>query len=156
MRNTLMATAAPLWDVRVDVARQVLECLQVREALECRAVGRAALAPVRDLGEAHTLAARLDSVTSVDEWHALDVQFHRAVHDVGGNEVLADYAERLHREALELRGASLHAFPTRVGAWMADHRQLLAAIEAGDVVAAPAIARRHVQGLLAALLPEQP
>jgi GntR family transcriptional repressor for pyruvate dehydrogenase complex len=143
-----------LWDVRGDVARQALECLQVREALECHAVARAAHAPSRDLTEARAIAASMNDCPSLDEWYELDVQFHRAVHDVGGNTVLADYAERLQREALaNLSPSGVSSAVT--AAWLDEHAELLEAIEAGDAAAAVALARAHVRHLLSALTAAQ-
>src|SRR5687768_2815244 len=136
--------------MRASVLREIIDRFQVREALECRAVYRAALAPSRDLRHARELLSSLSDVIAHPDraaWNHLEVSFHRAVHDEGGNPVLAEMTEQTHRD---VQGRCMRWLPVPVYGpdslrfLQVQHRVLLEAIEDGDPEAAMDHARAHM------------
>src|SRR5690349_14968347 len=68
--------------------REILDLFEVREVLECRAVRRAAGQRTRDVARAEKLmASAAPHIVKFDrvEWNRLEVAFHRAINDLGGN-----------------------------------------------------------------------
>jgi DNA-binding GntR family transcriptional regulator len=131
--------------------RDILDRFEVREVLECHAVGRAARSSVRDLRRARALLTELNGL--IDEWdriewNHLELAFHRAVNDLSGNPVLAALAESTHREVQGICVRYLRAPILRRESFkrlQAHHRLILAAIKAGDPDAAVQHARAHIQ-----------
>jgi len=144
-------SGAAYLDARNGAARDILDRFQLREALECRAVFRSAMAPDRDLAAARQILPELDA--AIDDrdrmrWNRLELAFHRAVHDQGGNRLLAEMAEQAHREVQALSVRWLDAPPYGPGSLrqlQAQHRALLEAIEAGDASSAVDLARAHMR-----------
>jgi GntR family transcriptional repressor for pyruvate dehydrogenase complex len=128
----------------------IVNRFQVREALECRAVYRAAVSPSRDLRAARALLSSLGDVIEHPDraaWNRLEVQFHRALHDEGGNPVLADLTEQTHLDVQSRCVRRLRVAPygpESLRFLQAQHRLLLEAIECGDSQAAIDHARSHV------------
>ena len=139
------------YGTRPSALREIIDRFQVREALECRAVYRAALAPSRDLRSARALLASLSDVIAHPDraaWNRLEVRFHRAVHDEGGNSVLAGLTEQTH---LDVQNRCLRCLPAPIYGpdslrfLQAQHRILLEAVEDGDPDAATKHARAHMR-----------
>lgn len=124
--------------VRLD-GEELAHTLQVRAALEALSAGLAAERVGR--GEVSADALR-GAVTaggrSPEEALHADRRFHRAVDVLSGNRACQDALDRLWDRLVvaTLRAPAGHAD--------ADHRELVAAIAAGDAEEASAIARRHV------------
>jgi DNA-binding GntR family transcriptional regulator len=129
---------------------EILDLFEVREVLECRAVRRAASARVRDLAPAERLMAsaanlleQLDRVA----WNRLEVAFHRAINDLGGNFELAEMAERVHRN---VQGMSVHVFreplfgPDKFQLMQSQHQAIVDAVRVGNARVAEARAREHI------------
>jgi DNA-binding GntR family transcriptional regulator len=137
-------------DVNTSALHDIVNRFQVREALECRAVYRAAVSPSRNLRTARVLLSSLNEVIDHHDraaWNRLEVQFHRALHDEGGNPVLADLTERTHLDVQSRCVRRLHVppyGPESLRFLQAQHRLLLEAIESGDPRAAIDHARSHV------------
>ena len=136
----------------IDIDRRDLaETLQVRAALEALSAGLAAgrvkdrRAAPRALGRLMHLADRAGAARSSDTRVAMvlaDRDFHRAVVDLGGNQLCRDTLNHIWDRIVI---AAAHSVPgsVRLTERDGDHRELLAAIVAGDDLAASAIARRH-------------
>jgi DNA-binding GntR family transcriptional regulator len=112
--------------------------------LETHAATRAATAANRDLQATHAaldqlsqaLAARRDPI-----WAALEIQFHRALNDQGGNLVLSSLAERTLRDGLT---ACPILSPEVLTILHSHHREILRCVEVRDAVAAARRARDHL------------
>jgi DNA-binding GntR family transcriptional regulator len=130
--------------------REVLDLLEVRELLECRGARRAAQRSSRDLtAAAATIVAATDLVDHFErlEWNRLEVNFHRAVSDLGGNAQLSEMADRAHRniQALCVRRLSEPLYgPDKRKLIIAHHRAILEAVSNGDADQAEAHAREHI------------
>lgn len=136
--------------------REVAHLYEVREVLERRAVRRAAGAPEprdfarveRLLAEAHAHVDEPDQVA----FNRLDVEFHRAVSDLGGNPHLAEAAERVHRQIQGVRTRCAAPLPGRPAVSQAEHQALLSAIQRRDPGAAETLVRAHIEGVRDAVL----
>lgn len=131
--------------------RQVTDLYEVREVLECRAIRRAALARgPRDLSRVEALLAEAASVLEAPdqvEFNRLDVELHRALSDVGGNDQLAELAERVHRQIQSVRVRCAVHLPGRPTRSHAEHQAIVAAVEAGDADRAETLVRAHIDGV---------
>ncbi|SEO65260.1 DNA-binding transcriptional regulator, GntR family [Actinacidiphila rubida] len=133
-------------------ARDLAELAEVRALLEVPVVlGLARTLPssrwqgLRPLAEA-TVAAAAGGDRSV--YAEADRAFHRALLELSGNVQLVAVADDLHRRA-QWPLAEAPRVPPRQGAMLADateHRVLLDALIAGDVVTVEALAREHFSG----------
>jgi len=127
--------------------RVVGELFEVREVLERRGARLAAAAPVRDLSKVEELLRRAAAL--VDEpdqvaFNRLDVAFHRAVDDVGGNRSLAEMAERAHRQIQAVRVRCAIYLPGQPRWSQRDHADLAEAIRRGDPDSAEELIARHI------------
>jgi DNA-binding GntR family transcriptional regulator len=131
--------------------REILDLFEIREVLECRAVRRAAVQHVRDLHQAESLLAAEDKQVALHdrvEWNRLEVAFHRAINDIGGNFELAELAERVHRS---VQGMCVRCLreplygPDRLRLMQSHHQQIVDAVRAGDADSAEARTREHIQ-----------
>ncbi|MEV4560169.1 GntR family transcriptional regulator [Kitasatospora sp. NPDC049285] len=123
--------------------RAALEGLTAELAAERQRAGR--LAPA-DLAELTELADRTHRATvdgRLTEAVRLNRRFHRAVAVLAANPVALHALDRLWDQIQVSTRRSLHA-PDRTALVDAQHRELLAALTAGDPGAAHAAARRHV------------
>jgi DNA-binding FadR family transcriptional regulator len=116
---------------------EVLELLEVREALEATA---AALAADR--------SARIDVPGALDEadLEALvdqDLKFHNSIASASGNPVLASLISELNGTLAESRFA-MFAIPGRPKRSHADHIEIAKTIGAGDAAAACAAMQAHI------------
>nr|WP_244305700.1 FCD domain-containing protein [Kitasatospora cheerisanensis] len=84
----------------------------------------------------------------------LNRQFHRRVAELAGNPVALHALERLWDQIQVSTRRSLHA-PDRTALVDDQHRELLAAVTAGDPAAAGAAARQHVLDTSAAARPPE-
>lgn len=136
-------------------AREIMDLYEVREVLEARAVCRAALAPERDLSQVDALLARMESVRDDPdqvEFNNLDVAFHRALNEAGGNWQIAEHAERIQRQIQGIRvRASIHlAGRPRVS--HVEHLAIVDAVRTGDGERAEALLRAHIFSIRDAIL----
>ena len=131
--------------VREITAAEAADLYELRAAL----FGYAGLllAPRRtdaQLAELRALHAELDAATDeLDRYYPLNLQFHALLLQYSGNVRLArDYAGAVRELHLFRRRALIT--PGRMSASNAEHAGILAAIEAGDPVAARELMERHV------------
>jgi GntR family transcriptional repressor for pyruvate dehydrogenase complex len=136
-----------------DAKRFLTESLECQRLVEVQAAGLAAERAERADVEALTTAAdRLETsittagrtASAASHLHAADMDFHRAVVRAAGNRVLSQMAEPLHR-ALQAAVAP-RATPGTLRRRLAEHRDVLSAITAGDAVAARAAMDAHLSG----------
>ena len=131
----LVADDAGGMHVIVVDERELAATLELRAALEALSAGLAA----RRVSEGVVVPARLDELRALAEVSepalTADRNFHRAVAAAGGNRLCRDTLNHVW-DRLVLAG--------HVPAVPAEHRELVAAIAAGDEEEASAVARRHV------------
>ncbi|NLV79382.1 MAG: FadR family transcriptional regulator [Rhodococcus sp.] len=149
--------------MRMQVAAQgfpVADIVQTRLVLETEVLHTLALhSPTPDLSNAEELLDAMDEPTlAATEFLLLDSQFHIALADAAGNQVIAAMMVGL-RDSIEgyvLAGAPLTAWPTTCGRLRHEHRGLVEAVRAGD----PDLARKrivdHIRGYYAESLGTDP
>jgi len=147
--------------MRLQVAARgfpVADIVRTRLVLEAEvAADLAAAAPRPDLADAHALLdAMEDTSLSAGEFLALDAQFHLALAEASGNQVITATMAGLRSgiESYALDGLD------RLADWAAtsarlrlEHRGVLAAITAADAPLARARIREHIAGYYAETLP---
>ena len=116
---------------------EVVELLEVREALESAA---AALAASREADEIHPV---LEATDELDVIVNADVEFHRGVADRSGNEVLAGLVDELNG-VLEASRYAMFAIPGRRERSHRDHLSIARAINGRNPAEATAAMRRHI------------
>lgn len=135
--------------MRMQVAAQnfpVADVVQTRLVLETEVMQLLATrSPTPDLGNAEELLDAMDDTAlEANEFLVLDSQFHIAMADAAGNQVIAAMMAGL-RESIEgyvLAGAPLAIWPTTCGRLRHEHRGLVEAVRAGDAE----LARRRIEG----------
>jgi DNA-binding GntR family transcriptional regulator len=127
-------------------AADVRDLFSVRIPIECLIV-RSVLERAAPLGEVHAAIERLSSLTPDSHWSSVvdaDLGFHHALAGAVGS-------PRLERLYLSMSGeirlciAQLRPAWTSPTAMAAEHRELLAVIESGDVTAAEARMAGHLE-----------
>jgi len=116
---------------------EVVELLEVREALESAA---AALAASRGAAEIHPV---LGTSNELDAIVNADVEFHSRVADRSGNDVLAGLVDELNG-VLEASRYAMFAIPGRRERSHRDHLSIARAINKRKPVEAAAAMRRHI------------
>ncbi|UUZ59522.1 FCD domain-containing protein [Nocardioides sp. B-3] len=77
---------------------------------------------------------------------ALDVEFHVLLREAAGNQLLAEMLDSIRSVVqLAIRTASLRMGPGHLA--LAEHEDIVAAIQAGDPSAAETHARHHIAGM---------
>ncbi|TFC49576.1 FadR family transcriptional regulator [Cryobacterium sp. TMT1-21] len=159
MRLQVAAQGFPVIDV--VKTRLVLEASVVTELAEASALSQttmdanASLRP--DLTAALQLLAAMDSRDLTEaEFLALDAEFHLALAEASGNQVVTATMAGLRStiEAYVQDGASSLASWTDTSARLrTEHRAVLSAIEAGDAEAARSLVTSHIAGYYAETQP---
>ncbi len=129
--------------------RAALEALTAELAAERQRAGRLAPAELADLA---ALADRTHRATADGEFTAavrLNRAFHRRVAELAANPVALHSLDRLW-DQIQVSTRRTLGPPGRTALVDAQHRDLLAAVTAGDPAAAAAAARRHVLDTCAA------
>jgi GntR family transcriptional repressor for pyruvate dehydrogenase complex len=116
---------------------EVIELLEVREALESAA---AALAATREASEIHPVLEASDELDAIVN---ADVEFHKRVADRSGNHVLAGLVDELNG-VLEASRYAMFAIPGRRERSHRDHLSIARAIHRRRPVQAAAPMRRHI------------
>jgi GntR family transcriptional repressor for pyruvate dehydrogenase complex len=117
--------------------REVLEMLEVREAVETRAAEAAAARMA--VIETQQLPEDADFETLV----AADLDFHNRVADASGNKVLASLIYELNQVLKESRYA-MFAIPGRPSASQRDHSRIASAVRRGEAQKAGDAMRLHI------------
>lgn len=139
--------------LRLQVAAQgfpLADVVQTRLVLEDAVVASLAGAPARDTVEAHGILDAMDATDlTAAEFLALDARLHLALAESSGNAVIAAMMAGL-RTAIEsyvLTGsAQIDDWDAMSARLRAEHRDIVAAIDAGDADAARARVRDHITG----------
>ena len=149
--------------VRLQVAAQgfaVSDVVKTRLVLESSVVAELAAATGPDLAAATELLDAMEAdALSRDEFLTLDQAFHLALAVASGNEVIAavmgglrDSVEQYVRAGAE----SLPSWPATAARLRAEHRAIVAAIEAGDAGLAGTSIRQHIENYHAETMASRP
>jgi DNA-binding GntR family transcriptional regulator len=130
--------------------REILDLFEVREAVECMAArlcaGRATNEIVALLDEVMFAMGDAAQRGDADGYVATDERLHELIMQGAGNAPLADYyrllVQQLHRGLLS---SIVTRREGRMERSLAEHRTIVAAIQARDAPAAEAAMRAHVQ-----------
>jgi GntR family transcriptional regulator, rspAB operon transcriptional repressor len=126
----------------------------VREALECaairRAVARVADADLAALQANLSAQERAEEEGDAEAFDVLDEGLHRLLAELSGHEIVWYLARRANGHLDRIRGLSLPE-PDYLGEMVAEHRELVAAIAAGDADRAEAAMRHHLRMVLSSV-----
>jgi DNA-binding GntR family transcriptional regulator len=129
----------------------VADAAFVREALECSAIRLAtANATDADLEPLQANLAEQDRAQQAgdaDAFDKLDDELHRTLCELSGHEVAWWLSRRANGQLDRVRRLSLPE-PGYLGEMVAEHREVVAAVAAGDVEAAETKLRHHLQMVL--------
>ncbi|TWA70143.1 GntR family transcriptional regulator [Azospirillum brasilense] len=141
----LERTSERSYRVRVVSAREFFECMQMRELLECHAIGTAVpLVGDADLAELRRGLESLDgSEDDMQHW-LYDNHFHSFFARVSGNATLAETITRMRVVARLFRISSVFHRKSEIDT---EHRAVLEAVERRDVAAAKAAMLAHLRNL---------
>jgi DNA-binding GntR family transcriptional regulator len=131
------------------------ELYELREVLDGIAARRAAALPSRDglvgrLTELVSAQAAEVEARNLSGYGDLDVRFHQEILMAAGNGRLQNVAENMIGQ-LRLGRATSARVPGRPAAALVEHREIVAAIAAGQQLQAERYARRHVRKSASAL-----
>ncbi|MCB5183077.1 GntR family transcriptional regulator [Streptomyces antimicrobicus] len=135
-------------------AQEIADVVETRLLVEEFTVHRAVPAPP-------ALVGRLEELLREQERHAADGDlaafavadrcFHAEIVRHAGNQILSRLYDQLRDRQLRMGVAVMHARPDRVAQNLAEHREILLALRAGDAERAAACVRAHlgrVSGLM--------
>jgi DNA-binding GntR family transcriptional regulator len=132
--------------VHVPTDEEVDQLLDVRELLEVETVRLAAMAATNgDLARLRVICHEGEVAVEAGDtgrFVAVNTEFHAELARAAGNDVLAELAEIVGRR---VRWYYRQVAPARGHESCAEHREIVAAIEAGDAGRAASIARRHTE-----------
>lgn len=126
------------------------EIYEMREALDCMAGRRAALAPTHsDIAETllanYEMQRELLERKDLDGYREKDIEFHRGLWVLCGNQRLRRTAEGL-MDQMRLGNSVSARLPGRVETSLGEHFAIVEAIAKGDADAAERATRQHVRG----------
>ncbi len=126
-------------------AEDVLEARMLIEQHAARRAAGAGPALVRALrGFIADQEATLDQGGAGFAW--ADRAFHRAIVDAGGNRLLTRQYDALRDRHQRIAAAAVASEPARLERFIAEHREIVAALEAGDADRAASLLGTHLQG----------
>jgi DNA-binding GntR family transcriptional regulator len=132
--------------VHVPTGEEVDQLLDVRELLEVEAARlAAATATADDIARLRVICREGEAAVEAGDtgrFVAVNTEFHAELARAAGNDVLAELAEIVGRR---VRWYYRQVAPARGHESCAEHREIVAAIEAGDAGRAASIARRHTE-----------
>jgi DNA-binding GntR family transcriptional regulator len=123
----------------------IVDIFRLREALEIEAI-RQVMADGKEIPDAALAVERLNAHHDDASWRTvvdIDMAFHRALIDATGSERINRAYAGVQAEIL-LCMAQLRPHYDRPDEVAAEHRELLAAIESGDIAATEALFRKHL------------
>jgi GntR family transcriptional repressor for pyruvate dehydrogenase complex len=148
-RNALASCAQLLRSAMTISPKDLLKYAEIRWGLECYAARRAAeLATAEDLAELEQLLEQIDDPRrEYLETVRLDLQFHRKLVDLTGNEVMQNLMEVIHEFVL---AGMLRTTPKpRDRSWSRPlHQAILDAVRSADPDAAEAAMRAHMESVV--------
>lgn len=122
----------------------VSDLYDLRLVLEAEAVRLAVARSELELGPVYSLLGELERLVDVGDaaFAEVDVQFHRAIDDLGGNRELAAEAERVHRR---IQAARVRAsVPGRLRIAQDQHAEIVEALRKRQPEQAQEAVRRHI------------
>ncbi|SEO85324.1 GntR family transcriptional regulator [Amycolatopsis saalfeldensis] len=134
--------------VRTVTARELEEVYQSRRLIEGHALGEVCAARAGAPAEMAGLIEAMDRAGKDRDWFAvsgLDRQFHRAIVNAAGNSVLTELYDTLRSRQQRVAVRALEARPERLSIIDAEHRQLVAAIDAHEPAAALRLLNEHLR-----------
>jgi DNA-binding GntR family transcriptional regulator len=133
--------------VRTVTARELEEVYQSRRLIEGHALGEVCAARAGAPAEMAGLIEEMDRAGKDRDWFAvsgLDRQFHRAIVNAAGNTVLTELYDTLRSRQQRVTVRALEARPERLSIIAAEHRQLVAAIDAHEAAVALRLLNEHL------------
>lgn len=126
---------------------ELMEMFEVMAEIEA-VCGRLAALRIKDdaleaLEAANAKCQAAVSAGDPDSYYSENERFHRIIYEESGNSFLAQEAFKLHRRLKPFRRQQLR-FRGRMGQSMAEHEAIVAALRAGQPVAAADALREHV------------
>ncbi|MFF3214795.1 GntR family transcriptional regulator [Streptomyces sp. NPDC002886] len=128
-------------------AQEIADVIETRLLVEEFTVRRAVPAPaglLERLAELVEEQRRLGEAGELGAMMAADRAFHAEIVRSAGNQILCRLYDQLRDRQLRMGVALLHAHPERVERTLAEHREILDALRAGDADTAAAAVRAHV------------
>jgi GntR family transcriptional repressor for pyruvate dehydrogenase complex len=148
-RDNLASCAQLLRSAMTISPKDLLKYAEVRWGIECYAARRAAeLATAEDLAELENLLEQMDQPgRHYMEALRFDLQFHRKLIDITGNEVIRNLMEVIHEF---VRASMMHTTPKpRDRNWSRPlHRAILDAVRSANPDAAEAAMRAHMESVV--------
>ena len=131
-------------DIGPQRLREMFEVMAELEALCARnAARRATSGDIATLDAAHADCTSAAASGDADTYYYANEAFHAAIRAIGGNTFLHAEIDRLQKQLMAFRRMQLRA-RARVAASLEEHGAILAAIRAGEQVAAAEAMRAHV------------
>jgi DNA-binding GntR family transcriptional regulator len=131
---------------------EITEILEARVVLESYLAGRAATkisdAELVRLREAFASFGERVSTGRLDDYLELDLQFHLAIYQAAGNQLIAGILVNLIDKVRWIRRGSA-PYPLRINDAFVEIHAVLDALEARDAEAASAAMRTHIENTLA-------
>jgi DNA-binding GntR family transcriptional regulator len=141
---------AAVREVDRDLARAVYD---MRLLLEPVAAGRATLAGV-SLAAAHAALDAADAARDAADRSLANRAFHRTLYAGCGNALLVKTLDQLRDQTALVSSVAWSARPWSWEQEAREHREILAAAEAGDAELVRALTRAHISSFLARNFPE--
>jgi DNA-binding GntR family transcriptional regulator len=140
--------------VRRFTVEEAVEILEARAALESLAAGYAALraskAEVRALLALIKDIEKLQRAGELLEMSARNALLHRRILEISEHQVARDICARLHSQVVRFQFRTVLA-PGRSTKSLAEHKEIVAAIAAGDRAGAETAMREHLTAVAAVL-----
>lgn len=118
--------------------RLLVEQHAARKAVPASPVLLARLAELIDEHQRQADAGQFDAAAATDRC------FHAEIVRSGGNAILSRLYDQLRDRQLRMGVAVMYSHPDRISKSLAEHREILAALRAGDAAGAVAVVDRHV------------
>jgi len=131
--------------------REVVEMITVWSALESMAARLAApLVTAAELEELHALVDvfQEDPSEQISEYSRANMEFHKAIIRMGGVELMTSLTDNLFIHMRAVRAVTMTQ-DNRAQRSIADHRNIIAALERRDADLASRLVREHTMGLAA-------
>ncbi|WP_329047250.1 GntR family transcriptional regulator [Amycolatopsis sp. NBC_01488] len=134
--------------VRTVTARELEEVYQSRRLIEGHAIAEVCAVRAGAPAEMAGLIEEMDRAGRARDWFAvsgLDRSFHRAIVNAAGNSVLTELYDTLRSRQQRVAVRALEARPERLPVIDAEHRALVAALDAHDAEEALRILNQHLR-----------
>jgi GntR family transcriptional repressor for pyruvate dehydrogenase complex len=130
-----------------DHKEAIIDIIEVREAIEVKAVALAIARGSRDLADQLCAAVQaMEEATAADDLETLirhDIVFHELIHNVAGNSFLSMLVDSINR-VIEANRRAIFAVPGQSSKSIQDHWAIVEAIRARDTERARQAMSRHL------------